>query len=80
MNICGILDGMLEKPPSLEGTDYVFSDISDMAHVLPAVESVLVPDFFAHLTNISPTPENAGRTSDQPDYRRLRSLDQGIRC
>ena len=52
LNIEGILDSMLENPPSIEGTDFFHSDVSDMAHVLPAVESVLNPRFFTRATLI----------------------------
>ena len=40
------------EPPLVEGTDFVYTDVSDMAHVLPAVESVLYPHFFTCTTLI----------------------------
>ena len=49
-NICGILDRMLEEPTLLEGTDFVHADVSDMAHILPAVNSILIHSFFSRGT------------------------------
>ena len=45
-NVRGILGSMLEKPPSPEGADFIYTEVSDMANSLPAVDSALVPNFF----------------------------------
>ncbi len=52
VNICEILDKILEKLLPFERTVYVYSHVTDMAHVITAVESVLVLDFFARTSII----------------------------
>ena len=44
--VCSILENMLENPPTKENTDFVYTDITDMAMSLPPVESLLAPNFF----------------------------------
>ena len=34
----------------MEGTDFVHADVSDIAYILPAVKSILIPAFFSRAT------------------------------
>ena len=46
----GVLVGLLEKASSLEGTDFAVADVTDLAHALPSLESVLQPSFLERTT------------------------------
>ena len=45
-----MIEALSDKPPTLESTDFVNADVTDMSNALPAVESILIPSFFERTT------------------------------